>query len=118
MIRYGKTSDPSVGRGLGLLQGAVVDQHFSQRDRQTRLVGVLEKHPGLVGLGIDEGTALIVTGNHLRAVGSGRVTLYLGTDGKPASSTYRLSANDEADLVASSPATRGGTVKVGLKRKS
>jgi cyanophycinase-like exopeptidase len=81
-------------------------------------VGVLEKHPGLVGLGIDEGTALIVTGNHLRVLGSGRVTVYLGPTGKPAATTYRLDSKEEADLITVGTASRGKPAKVGLKRKA
>ncbi len=47
-------------RGLDLLPGAVVDQHFLRRNRLGRLLGVLAKHPELVGFGVDERTALVV----------------------------------------------------------
>jgi len=47
-------------RGLDLLPGAVVDQHFLRRNRMGRLLGVLARHPGLVGFGVDERTALVV----------------------------------------------------------
>ena len=58
-----------VAPGFGLLPGAVVDQHFLRRSRVNRLLGVLENHPGLVGFGIDEGTALVVTGTQVSVVG-------------------------------------------------
>jgi cyanophycinase len=48
------------GRGLGLWPDAVVDQHFSQRGRFPRLVRALMERPGLVGVGIDEDTAVEV----------------------------------------------------------
>lgn len=48
------------GRGLGLWPGTVVDQHFSQRGRFPRLVHALMERPGLVGVGIDEDTAVDV----------------------------------------------------------
>jgi cyanophycinase len=118
MIRYGVTSDPAVGHGFGFLQDAIVDQHFTQRNREKRLVGVLENHPGMVGLGIDEGTALIVTGNHLHVLGSGRVAVFIGPNGKPASTVYRLSGKEEADLVAIAAASRGKPAKVGLRKKA
>jgi cyanophycinase len=46
--------------GLGLLPGAVVDQHFLKRRRHNRLVSVVLQHPQLLGVGIDESAALIV----------------------------------------------------------
>ena len=46
--------------GFGLLPGAIVDQHFLRRKRHNRLVSLVLEHPTLVGVGIDEGTALIV----------------------------------------------------------
>jgi cyanophycinase len=59
MIAEGKTH-AALGQGFDFLQGAVVDQHFMKRNRVTRLLGVLEEHPELVGFGIDERTALVV----------------------------------------------------------
>ena len=50
----------TTGPGLGFLPGVLVDQHFTQRKRLLRLQGVLEKSPGVVGLGIDESTAVVV----------------------------------------------------------
>ncbi|MBV9879712.1 MAG: cyanophycinase [Gemmatirosa sp.] len=46
--------------GLGFLHGAVVDQHFLRRQRANRLLAVVLERPSLVGVGIDEGTALVV----------------------------------------------------------
>lgn len=52
--------EPVEGRGLGLLSDAIVDQHFLRRNRCWRLQQMLRKHEELIGLGIDERTALIV----------------------------------------------------------
>ena len=54
------SSQPVEARGLGLLDDAVIDQHFLKRNRIWRLQQVLKSHPELVGFGIDERTALIV----------------------------------------------------------
>jgi cyanophycinase len=63
------------GPGFGFLPGVVVDQHFTQRKRVDRLRGVLDANPGYVGLGVDEGTAVVVTrGRLLKVVGDGTVT--------------------------------------------
>jgi cyanophycinase len=49
-----------IAPGLGFLHGAIVDQHFIRRERQNRLVSVVLENPTLVGVGIDEGTAVRV----------------------------------------------------------
>ncbi len=49
-----------VRAGLGLLPGVIVDQHFVKRQRENRLFGLVLKHPDERGVGIDEGTALLV----------------------------------------------------------
>ena len=64
----------TVGQGFGFLPGAVADQHFVRRNRQGRLIGVLKAHPGLVGFGVDERTALIVyAGRRLEVIGESEV---------------------------------------------
>jgi cyanophycinase len=47
-------------RGLGFFRGVIVDQHFIIRQRSNRLITVILEHPDLLGVGIDEGTAIWV----------------------------------------------------------
>ncbi|HJQ12824.1 MAG TPA: cyanophycinase [Gemmatimonadaceae bacterium] len=47
--------------GLGFVHNAIVDQHFIRRQRENRLISVVLERPSLLGVGIDEGTALEVT---------------------------------------------------------
>jgi cyanophycinase len=62
--------------GLGLVEGVILDQHFVKRQRQNRLFGLVLKHPGERGVGIDEDTALLVTaGAQAEVVGRGPVML-------------------------------------------
>lgn len=62
--------------GLGLLPSAVVDQHFSERRRLARLLSALAERPDLLGVGIDEDTALVVErGQAIEVIGNGVVTL-------------------------------------------
>jgi cyanophycinase len=62
--------------GLGLLPAAVVDQHFSERRRLARLLSALAQRPDLLGVGIDEDTALVVErGQAIEVIGRGVVTL-------------------------------------------
>ena len=46
--------------GLGLFRGVIVDQHFVARQRENRLLSVVLEHPDLLGVGIDEATAVWV----------------------------------------------------------
>jgi cyanophycinase len=65
---------PCTGPGLGLLPGAVVDMHFTQRQRLPRLVTVVRQRPSLLGIGIDEGTAILVRRRRFEVLGDGTVT--------------------------------------------
>jgi cyanophycinase len=47
-------------RGFGFVKNAVVDQHFLVRRRQNRLISIVLEHPALLGVGIDEATAILV----------------------------------------------------------
>ena len=47
--------------GFGFVRNAIVDQHFIRRQRENRLFSVVLERPSLLGVGIDEGTALKVT---------------------------------------------------------
>jgi cyanophycinase len=59
--------------GLGLWSEVVVDQHFLKRQRQNRLLSLVLDHPELVGVGIDEQTAVIVSGARFEVLGRGSV---------------------------------------------
>ena len=83
MITGGNPS-AKTAEGFGFLPNVVIDQHFLRRNRVNRLLGVLLRHPGLAGIGIDEGTALVRMGDQLRVVGQSYVTLWVPqADGLP-----------------------------------
>lgn len=63
-------------RGFGFLPGVAIDQHFSQRDRFEDMTELKRSHPQLVGIGIDEATALIVRGTTLEVVGRNSVAIF------------------------------------------
>lgn len=58
-------------RGLGLLSNVVIDQHYSERNRQFRLDQIISANSALIGIGIDEEMAVAFSGNQLRILGSG-----------------------------------------------
>jgi len=64
---------PKISTGFNLLTGTVIDQHFLKRNRLSRLIAAVRTHPGLIGLGIDEGTAIVVCDNEYRIVGESYV---------------------------------------------
>ncbi len=67
--------------GLGFVPRAIVDQHFSERQRLGRLLTVVAQNPYLLGVGIDEDTALIIErGLGVEVVGEGAVTLVDGRE--------------------------------------
>jgi cyanophycinase len=72
--------DADRSRGFGFLRTVAVDQHLLARQRENDLLGVLRDRPELLGIGIDEGTAMIVTGDLASIVGEGRVAIYDFTD--------------------------------------
>lgn len=83
--------------GLGLLQRLVVDQHFSERQRLGRLLSIVAKNPQLLGVGIDENTALhIEPGQGLEVVGRGAVTLVDGREIR--SNQLQLQPQDAMEL--------------------
>ncbi|HEX2094455.1 MAG TPA: cyanophycinase [Longimicrobiaceae bacterium] len=68
--------------GFGFLPGAIVDQHFLRRERHNRLLSVVLERPALVGVGIDESTALRVDPDgRWTVVGASAVLVY---DARPA----------------------------------
>lgn len=84
--------------GLGLLDGCVIDQHFSQRNRYGRLLMLVAQSPSLLGVGVDENTAAVVTADHLLAVlGRGAVTV---VDGSSAQSNAATAKRSEPLLVS------------------
>jgi cyanophycinase len=60
--------------GMGFLPGVAIDQHFLQRGRIGRLLSAVTQQPVVLGLGIDENTAVVVSGNELEVIGEGAVT--------------------------------------------
>lgn len=62
--------------GLGFLCGVAIDQHFSQRNRQQDLRHLVQTYPQVIGIGIDEATALIVREATAEVVGEGQVYVY------------------------------------------
>jgi cyanophycinase len=91
-----KAEGVRLAHGLSLLPGVVVDQHFAERGRIGRLLGVVAQNPLCLGLGIDEDTAVIIEGEeHLVVVGSGSVYI---VDGRQILTSNVTEAEEDANL--------------------
>jgi cyanophycinase len=85
----------SLDIGLGFVSHAIIDQHFSQRRRLGRLLSALAQRPDMLGVGIDEDTALLIErGQAIEVIGKGAVTL---VDGREMDSNF-LEAEAEQRL--------------------
>lgn len=62
--------------GLGFIRGVGIDQHLLARNRQFDMLEVIEAHPQLLGIGIDEDTGIVVTGDRFEVIGQSYVAIY------------------------------------------
>ena len=95
--------------GFGYLRNVAIDQHHLARNRHFDMFSILKVYPDLLGVGIDENTAMLVRGDQFEVVGESYVTIYdgsfwskEGTEGKevpdPLRSFYFLAPGDRYDL--------------------
>ena len=63
-------------RGFGYLPGCAVDQHFFARKRTADMTGLMKEYPQYLGIGLDEGTAIVVTGSTAEVIGKSKVAFY------------------------------------------
>lgn len=68
-----RIGDLQMAPGLGLVRDVIIDQHFAERGRIGRLLGAVAQSPRVLGLGVDEDTALILEGHDFTVIGSGGV---------------------------------------------
>lgn len=61
--------------GMELLDRSIIDTHFSQRGRHGRLLSTVAHNPQVLGIGIDERTAIVVEGDRFEVIGEGAVTV-------------------------------------------
>lgn len=71
-----RVSEPGYDVGFGLLRGVAIDQHLLARSREDELNRVLDAYPQLLGIGLDEGAALVIRGDTARAEGNSLVGIF------------------------------------------
>jgi cyanophycinase len=92
---------PSHEVGLGLMKNVAIDQHIITRHREKDLDPVIAKHPDLLGIGIDESTAIVVHQSQFEVIGKSKVAVH---DGKPhdAGNFYFLEPGQKFNLATRS----------------
>jgi cyanophycinase len=100
-------------RGLGFLPGVAIDQHFRQRNRFADMTALMKAYPQYLGIGLDEATAIVVSGHTAEIMGRGEVHFYDRNkpveDGRPDHESFkagvkydlkgRKQINDQCTLV-------------------
>ena len=88
-------------KGFGFLQNVAIDQHVGQRGRERDLQMVVRQHPSLLGIGLDEGTAIVVHGTVAEVLGPGHMYVHNGSDPLGADSVYSVLRDGERFDLAS-----------------
>jgi len=65
--------------GFGFITHCAIDQHLLALNRQFNIFEILEAHPRLLGIGLDENTAIVVHGDAFEVIGENYVAIYDGT---------------------------------------
>ncbi len=63
-------------RGLGFLHNVAIDVHILARNRQFDMIGVIQSHPNMLGIAMDEDTAIVVQGDKCEVIGTSFVLIY------------------------------------------
>ncbi len=87
--------------GFGLLKNTAVDQHVNTRDRVDDMLKVLEAHPALLGIGLDESTGIIVRKDRADVIGAGTAHFTAREVGKDRS--FELTSGGAFDLASRHP---------------
>lgn len=87
--------------GFGFLRNVAIDQHLLRRNRQFDMLEVIQAHPALLGIGIDEDTAIVVQQDQFEVIGNSYVVVYDNQRHIPPSGPfYFLAAGDRYNLAS------------------
>lgn len=90
--------------GFSFVENVAIDQHMLRRNRQFDLIEVIEAKPELLGIGLDEDTAIVVEGNRFRVIGQSYIAIFdhqrmLDSGGK----FYFLEPGDQFNMETRTP---------------
>ena len=94
--------------GLGFLKNTAVDQHLLRRNRQFDMLEVIDVHPELLGIGLDENTAIVVEGDRFDVIGQSYAVIYSNKPIAGASGRfYFMAPGDRFDMKTRTATRRG-----------
>ena len=70
------TPEPEHEHGFAFLRKTAIDQHINTRSRWDDIIPVIKKYPELLGIGLSEGTAIVVTGDRFQVIGKWKVAIH------------------------------------------
>ena len=70
------TPEPEHEHGFAFLRQVAIDQHINTRLRWDDIIPVIKKYPNLLGIGLSEGTAIVVTGDRFQVIGKWKVAIH------------------------------------------
>jgi cyanophycinase len=73
------TPEPEHEHGFAFLRKVAIDQHINTRLRWDDIIPVIKKYPNLLGIGLSEGTAIVVTGDRFEVIGKWKVAVHDNT---------------------------------------
>jgi cyanophycinase len=73
------TPEPEHEHGFAFLRKAAIDQHINTRNRWDDIIPVIKKYPQMLGIGLSEGTAIVVMGDRFQVIGKWKVTIHDNT---------------------------------------
>lgn len=73
------TPEPEHEHGFAFLRKVAIDQHINTRNRWDDIIPVIKKYPNMLGIGLSEGTAIVVTGDRFQVIGKWKVAIHDNT---------------------------------------
>ncbi|MGE7781282.1 cyanophycinase [Peribacillus sp. NPDC097264] len=87
-----------IGKGFGFLDDLLIDQHFSQRGRFDRLLSAIAENEEIMGIGIDENTAIVVSDGKFEVYGINQVLVLDGSSSDYINITIAENGSEELTL--------------------
>lgn len=98
-------------KGFGFVKNVAIDQHLLARNRQFDLIDVIKAKPELLGIGLDEGAAIVVQGDRFEVIGRSYVAIYDAKILQKTERFYFLQNGDRFDLVKRTATRPGNTMQ-------
>jgi len=104
-----KTNTTMMGdhvEGMGFLRNVGIDQHLLKRNRHFDMIDVIKKNPELLGIGLDENTAIVVRKDQFEVIGQSYVVIYDNTSVIPPDGQFFFLAPGDRYNMKTRKATR------------